>query len=112
MHLWLGQHPITAISISQVRADWEAWRGSRPRLLQICKKVGQKAAIMEEIWQQYSLGTFLFLVIIVGQLGKTPPPPTEGYQHITAISAKLHYCSTVNHLVLHTYHKIPLSPCR
>ena len=31
-----------------------------PQYLQICEKVGQKAAMLEEIWPQYFLGPFVF----------------------------------------------------
>ena len=36
-----------------------------PQYLQICKKIGQKAAMLEGVWQQYFLGPFF------------TPPPTE-----------------------------------
>ena len=53
-----------------------AWRASPLNYSKICKKVGQKAAILQEIATVFSV-TFFVLVAIVGELVKTPPPPPD-----------------------------------
>ena len=59
-----------------------AWEGRRAsQYCQLCKKVGQEAAMLQESWQQYFVfsANLFFLVPIDGQsLNTLPPPPTEG----------------------------------
>ena len=51
-----------------------------PQYLQVCKKVGQKAAMLEEIWQQYFLGAF-FSNNSWSIDQNAPPPPTGVLAH-------------------------------
>ena len=51
---------------------------------QICKKVGQKSALLQRSWQQYFPWPFFCpFVTVVGYLGKTAPPPNGRSLHIT-----------------------------
>ena len=59
-------------------ADWGV---SRPQYCPICKKVGQKAAMLEESWQQYFLWPFFSKSS--QSIGQNAPPQQKVSQHIT-----------------------------
>ena len=58
-------------------------RHAPPQCFQICKKVGQKGAMLQENRQKFFCD-FFSLVTIGGQLVKTPPPQQKVSRNITA----------------------------